>query len=62
MQKRTRHGKKFAEMTDKHKEFIARQKLYFVGIAGAEGRVNVSPKGLDSLRVISSCLHFADFL
>lgn len=34
--------------------FIARQKLFFVGTAAAEGRVNISPKGMDSLRVLSA--------
>ncbi len=33
--------------------FIERQHLFFVGTAGAEGRVNVSPKGMDSLRILS---------
>lgn len=32
--------------------FIERQKMFFVATAGAEGRVNVSPKGADTLRVI----------
>ncbi|TWT88267.1 Pyridoxamine 5'-phosphate oxidase [Pseudobythopirellula maris] len=36
------------------KEFILRQKMFFVATAplAAEGRVNLSPKGLDSLRVL----------
>lgn len=33
-------------------EFIERQHLFFVGTAAADGRVNVSPKGLDSFRVL----------
>ncbi len=32
--------------------FIQTQKIYFVGTAGYEGRVNVSPKGMDSLRIL----------
>lgn len=35
-----------------HIDFIDRQHLFFVGTAGAEGFVNVSPKGMDSLRVV----------
>ncbi len=35
------------------KKFILRQKLFFVGTAAADGRVNISPKGLDSLRILS---------
>jgi Pyridoxamine 5'-phosphate oxidase len=34
--------------------FIQAQPLFFVATAGAEGRVNVSPKGLESLRVLGS--------
>lgn len=45
-------GKKFAELNDKLIEFITQQKMFFVATAGADGRVNVSPKGMDSLRVI----------
>jgi len=36
------------------KEFIADQHLFFAGTAGVDGRVNISPKGMDSLRVIDS--------
>lgn len=34
------------------KEFIQKQHLFFTATAGVDGRVNVSPKGLDSLRVL----------
>lgn len=33
-------------------EFIRQQKIFFVATAGAGGRVNLSPKGMDSLRVL----------
>ena len=33
-------------------EFIGQQKMFFVGTAAADGRINVSPKGMDSLRVL----------
>jgi hypothetical protein len=33
-------------------DFIKAQKMFFVATAAATGRVNVSPKGLDSLRVL----------
>ena len=33
-------------------EFIGAQHMFFVATAGPRGRVNVSPKGLDSLRVL----------
>jgi hypothetical protein len=35
------------------KEFIEKQSLFFVATAGPEGRVNLSPKGLDSLKIIN---------
>ena len=45
-----------AEQYDKldktHRAFIEGQHLYFVGTAGAEGYVNVSPKGMDSFRIL----------
>lgn len=33
-------------------EFIAQQHVFFVATAPANGRVNLSPKGMDSLRVL----------
>ncbi len=33
--------------------FIEAQHFFFVGTAAPDGRVNISPKGLDSLRVLS---------
>lgn len=47
-------GKQFSELNEKHIEFIAEQKMYFVGTASETGSVNVSPKGGDSLRVIDN--------
>jgi hypothetical protein len=44
----------YSELSDKHSEFIAAQKMYFVGTATADSRINVSPKGMDSLRVINT--------
>lgn len=44
-------GKKYHEITPEHMGFIASQKLYFCATAAPEGRVNVSPKGGDTLRV-----------
>ncbi len=43
---------RFEALTDKHIEFIADQHLFFVGTAGADGYVNVSPKGMDTFRVV----------
>lgn len=47
-------GKRYAEISDNLKEFIAQQKLFFVGTATDDSRVNISPKGMDSLRVLNS--------
>lgn len=46
-------SEKFKTLTDKHIDFINNQHLFFVGTAGTEGFVNVSPKGMDSFRVLS---------
>ncbi len=44
----------FYELSTSHIEFIQKQKMFFVGTAGAEGFINVSPKGMDSFRVIDN--------
>ncbi len=36
----------------KHRAFIAEQKLFFTASGTADSRLNLSPKGMDSLRVI----------
>jgi len=46
-------GKRFKVLEEEHIEFINQQHIFFVGTAGSEGTVNVSPKGLDTLRVIN---------
>lgn len=45
-------AKQFDELTDRHMQFIKQQKLFFVGTATDASRVNISPKGMDSLRVL----------
>jgi hypothetical protein len=49
-------GKFHVSITDEHKRFIQSQHLFFVGTAPlhTEGHINLSPKGLDSFRVLSS--------
>lgn len=39
---------------DRRRAFIEAQHVFFVATAAPEGRVNVSPKGLDSLRVLGA--------
>jgi len=46
-------SKFYTELDGKLQEFITNQKIFFVGTAGQESRVNVSPKGMDSLRVLN---------
>jgi hypothetical protein len=46
-------GKEYDRITDKHAEFIIRQQLFFTATATADSRINLSPKGLDSLRIIN---------
>jgi len=46
-------AKQFPEITDTQKAFIEQQKIFFIGTADVDGRVNVSPKGADSLRVVN---------
>ena len=45
-------AKFFESITPDLIEFIGQQKIFFTGTAAADGRVNVSPKGMDSLRVL----------
>lgn len=42
----------YTEINEKLNEFIRRQKIFFVGTACRDGRVNISPKGMDTLRII----------
>ena len=45
-------GKRSDKISKKQQEFIAGQKMFFVGTAAEDGRVNVSPKGMDTLKVL----------
>jgi len=46
-------AKFYTELHNLHREFIVEQKLFFVATAPSEGRINLSPKGLDVLRIIN---------
>ena len=46
-------GKKIDFITPELIKFIENQKIFFVGTAANDGRVNISPKGTDSFRVIN---------
>ena len=47
-------GKKTNTISSKLQDFIKNQKIFFVGTAAAEGRINISPKGCDSLKVLDA--------
>jgi hypothetical protein len=47
-------GKQYESLSERLIEFIAEQKIFFVGSATADSRVNVSPKGMDSFRVLNN--------
>ena len=47
-------GKQFQEISPELQDFIRNQKIFFVGTAAQDGRVNISPKGYDTLTVIDS--------
>lgn len=47
-------AKQFPAITSEQQAFIAKQPIFFVGTAAAAGRVNISPKGMDSLRVLNA--------
>jgi hypothetical protein len=44
-------GKQYLSINEKLADFIIRQQIFFVATAATDGRVNLSPKGMDSLRI-----------
>jgi hypothetical protein len=47
-------GQQFPSLSEKHIEFIAGQKLFFVATATENSRVNLSPKGGDCFRALDA--------
>lgn len=45
-------AEQFGGLSQAHRKFIAKQRIFFVATAARGGRVNLSPKGMDSLRVL----------
>jgi hypothetical protein len=41
-------------ITPELKEFIAAQKVFFVATAPTQGRINLSPKGMDTFRILGA--------
>ena len=46
-------AEQFEQLAPDHITFIGKQHLYFVATAAAEGYVNLSPKGMDSFRIVN---------
>jgi hypothetical protein len=44
----------FDHVTEGQRAFIARQPVFFVATAAADARINLSPKGMDSFRVLDA--------
>ena len=58
-------SKVYAEIDDGLRAFIEGQHMFFIGTApaGSEGHINLSPKGLDSLRILGPrTVAYADFV
>jgi hypothetical protein len=44
----------YAQLTQELQAFIQKQKIFFTATAPQEGRINLSPKGIDTLRCLDS--------
>ena len=47
-------GSQTSVLTEDHIRFIRDQRIFFVGTATEAGRINISPKGMDSLAVLAN--------
>jgi hypothetical protein len=45
-------AKQFEHIEPAHTAFIAQQKIFFTASAAATGRINISPRGTDALRIL----------
>ncbi|MDP3123985.1 MAG: pyridoxamine 5'-phosphate oxidase family protein, partial [Thiobacillus sp.] len=51
----------YPALEPRHRDFIAAQKIFFTATGTANSRLNLSPKGMDSLRVLSdTCVAYLD--
>ncbi len=51
----------YPSLESKHRDFIAAQHIFFTASGTADSRLNLSPKGMDSLRVLSNtCVAYLD--
>ena len=54
-------AKFFTELDDSLRTFIQSQHIYFNASAPNQGRINISPKGLDTFRILSNtCVAYLD--
>lgn len=54
-------AKFYTELDEDLRQFIAKQHIFFNASAPNEGRINVSPKGLDTFRVLNDkCVAYLD--
>ena len=54
-------AKFYTELNETLREFIAAQHIYFNASAPIEGRINISPKGLDTFRILNDkCVAYLD--
>ena len=47
-------AKFYSELNDALREFMAEQKMFFTATAPQEGRINLSPKGMDTFRCLDN--------
>ena len=47
-------AQRYTALEDKHRDFIARQHVFFTASAAAFGHINLSPRSTDMLRVLGS--------
>jgi hypothetical protein len=45
-------AQRYPQLTTEHMEFVRRQEMFFIATAPQDGYVNLSPKGLDALRIL----------
>lgn len=51
----------YPALEQRHRDFIAAQKIFFTATGTTTSRLNLSPKGMDSLRVLSdACVAYLD--
>ena len=53
----------FDELNQKHKDFISQQSFFTVATAPKKGRINISPKGMDTFRILdNNTVIYLDFI